>query len=202
MEAPAPQLSPSAATLEKAEDVYRERNLDAAKAALSESRSSSRAARRSMRRHGMDWRASPFCRIEPDAAIKLFEKTLGASPDGPTKAWTLVYLARLAKAAGDPERAVKFYQEALGCSGSFGAGPQGRSNRIQKHFEITRRLHIHETFSHPHDSARSPAAAAFAQAPPANAPAAPKKVKTGPGPKTAAEQQAMQALFRRRCRTT
>ena len=40
------------------------------------------------------------------------------------------------------------------------------------------------------------AAAAFAQAPPANAPAAPKKVvKTGPGPKTQAEQQAVQALL-------
>jgi tetratricopeptide (TPR) repeat protein len=40
------------------------------------------------------------------------------------------------------------------------------------------------------------AAAAFAQAPPANAPTAPKKVvKTGPGPKTPAEQQAVQALL-------
>jgi hypothetical protein len=38
-------------------------------------------------------------------------------------------------------------------------------------------------------------AAAFAQAPPANAPAAPKKVKTGPGVKTSAEQQAVQALL-------
>jgi tetratricopeptide (TPR) repeat protein len=36
---------------------------------------------------------------------------------------------------------------------------------------------------------------AFAQAPPANTPAAPKKVKTGPGPKTTAEQQAIQALL-------
>ena len=40
------------------------------------------------------------------------------------------------------------------------------------------------------------AAAAFAQGPPANAPSAPKKVvKTGPGPKTQAEQQAVQALL-------
>lgn len=40
------------------------------------------------------------------------------------------------------------------------------------------------------------AAAAFAQAPAASAPAAPKKVvKTGPGPKTQAEQQAIQALL-------
>src|ERR1700733_9762342 len=40
------------------------------------------------------------------------------------------------------------------------------------------------------------AAAAFAQAPPANHRAAPKKVvKNGPGPKTQAEQQAVQALL-------
>jgi len=40
------------------------------------------------------------------------------------------------------------------------------------------------------------AAAAFAQAPPSNAPSAPKKVvKTGPGPKTKEEQQAVQALL-------
>ena len=55
---------------------------------------------------------------QPADAIRLFEKTLGASPDGPTKAWTLVYLGRLARAAGDPERAVKFYQEALSVQGA------------------------------------------------------------------------------------
>jgi hypothetical protein len=50
--------------------------------------------------------------------VKLFEKTLGASPDAFTKAWSLVYLARLSIASGDPQRAVKLYQEALAVPGA------------------------------------------------------------------------------------
>jgi predicted Zn-dependent protease len=55
---------------------------------------------------------------QPDAAVKLFEKTLGASPDAFTKAWSLVYLARLSKASGDPARAASLYKEALAVPGA------------------------------------------------------------------------------------
>ena len=117
VQAPEPQLSPSAATLEKAEDVYRARNLDAAK----ELYLKSLEQQGSPSEHAQAWYGLARVAVlqnQPDAAVKLFEKTLGASPDGPTKAWTLVYLARLARAAGDPERAVKFYQEALSVQGA------------------------------------------------------------------------------------
>jgi len=117
VQAPEPQLSPSAATLEKAEDVYRARNLDAAK----ELYLKSLEEQGSPAEHAQAWYGLARVAVlqnQPEPAIKLFEKTLGASPDGPTKAWTLVYLGRLARLAGDPERAVKFYQEALGVPGA------------------------------------------------------------------------------------
>jgi tetratricopeptide (TPR) repeat protein len=115
--APEPQLSPSGATLEKAEDVYRARNLDAAK----ELYLKALEQQGSPAEHAQAWYGLARVAVlqnQPDDAVKLFEKTMSASPDGQTKAWTLVYLARLARAAGDPERAVKFYKEALGIQGA------------------------------------------------------------------------------------
>jgi hypothetical protein len=64
--------------------------------------------------------------------VKLFEKTLGASPDDPTKAWSLYYLGRLAQAAANQEhearldqqaqtdldRAVKMFKEAIAVPGA------------------------------------------------------------------------------------
>lgn len=114
---PAAQLSPSGATLEKAEDLYLKRSLDDAKKlylkALEQTGSQAE--------HAQAWYGLARIAVlqnDPDAAVKLFEKTLGGSPDGQTKAWSLVYLARLARAAGEPERAGKFYQEALGIQGA------------------------------------------------------------------------------------
>ena len=117
VEAPPPVLSPSAATLEKAEDLYLKRNLADAKQLYLKSLEQQGSAAE----HAQAWYGLARISVlqnEPDAAVKLFEKTLGASPDGQTKAWTLVYLARLAKAGGDPERALKFYQDAIGVQGA------------------------------------------------------------------------------------
>jgi tetratricopeptide (TPR) repeat protein len=117
VEAPPPVLSPSAATLEKAEGLYLKRSLDDAKQLYLKSLEQQGSAAE----HAQAWYGLARISVlqnQPDAAIKLFEKTLGASPDGQTKAWTLVYLARLAKAGGDPDRAVKFYQDAIGVEGA------------------------------------------------------------------------------------
>ena len=116
-EAPAPALSPSGASLEKAEDLYLKRSLDDAKQFYLKSLEQQGSAAE----HSQAWYGLARISVlqnQPDAAIKLFEKTLGASPDGQTKAWTLVYLARLAKAGGDTERALKFYQDAIGVEGA------------------------------------------------------------------------------------
>src|SRR5690348_2300374 len=102
--APEPQLSPSGATLEKAEDLYLKRSLADARQLYLKSLEQTGSATE----HAQAWYGLARIAVlqnDPDAAIKLFEKTLNGSPDGQTKAWTLVYLARLARAAGDPERA-------------------------------------------------------------------------------------------------
>ncbi len=117
VEAPAPVLSPSGTTLEKAEDSYVKRSLDDAKQLYLKSLEQQGSAAE----HAQAWYGLARISVlqnQPDAAIKLFEKTMGASPDGQTKAWTLVYLARLAKAGGDPARALKFYQDAIGVEGA------------------------------------------------------------------------------------
>ncbi len=114
---PAPVLSPSAATLEKAEDLYLKRSLDNAKPLYLKSLEQSG----SPEEHAQAWYGLARIAVlqnQPDAAVQLFEKTLETSPDPQTKAWTLVYLARLAKAGNDPERASKFYSEALGVQGA------------------------------------------------------------------------------------
>lgn len=55
---------------------------------------------------------------EPDVAQQLFEKTLEMQPDAFERAWSHVYLARLALAAQDTEAAAKQYQAALAVEGA------------------------------------------------------------------------------------
>ncbi len=115
--APQPESSPSAQTLDKAEDQYLKRSLDEARSLYLKSLEQSGSAAE----HAQAWYGLARIAVlqkQPDAAVKLFEKTLGASPDDQTKAWTLVYLARLSIAANDAGRAAKFYQEALGVQGA------------------------------------------------------------------------------------
>lgn len=49
----------------------------------------------------------------PELAERLFEKTLESDPDPQTAGWAHVYLARLAEAAGEPDRAERHYRRAL-----------------------------------------------------------------------------------------
>jgi len=129
--APRPQLSASAQTLEKAEDLYRSRSLGQAKDLYLKSLEQNGSAQE----HAQAWYGLARIAVlekQPDSAVKLFEKTLGASPDDSTKAWTLVYLARLSMAAAaqeyeakldqqalaDRQRAATFYKEALGVPGA------------------------------------------------------------------------------------
>ena len=132
--APERKLSPSAQTLEKAEDLYLQRKLDDAKELYLKSLELTGSADE----HAQAWYGLARIAVlqnQRDAAVKLFEKTLSASPDDQTKAWTLVYLARLSKAANDPERASKFYQEALtvpGASETAHKAAQTESQNIPK----------------------------------------------------------------------
>jgi len=112
-----PELSPSAQTLEAAEELYVHRSLDKSKDLFLKALEQ----KGSNEEHAQAWYG--LARIaalqnQPDAAVKLFEKTLSGSPDAFTKAWSLVYLARLANAANEPEKAAKFYQDAIAVPGA------------------------------------------------------------------------------------
>jgi tetratricopeptide (TPR) repeat protein len=128
---PEPKLSPSGETLEKADDLYKKRSLDDAKQLYLKSLEQSGSADE----HAQAWYGLARIAVlqnEKDAAVKLFEKTLGASPDDQTKAWSLVYLARLSTAAGDPARAAKFYHDALDVPGASKAAHDAAQTDLQK----------------------------------------------------------------------
>ena len=112
-----PELSQSAKTLEQAEDSYSKKSLIPSRELFQKALEQNG----SNEEHAQAWYG--LARIaalqnQPDAAVKLFEKTLGASPDAFTKAWSLVYLARLATAAHEPDKAAKFYSDALAVPGA------------------------------------------------------------------------------------
>jgi tetratricopeptide (TPR) repeat protein len=112
-----PELSPSAQTLEKAEELYTQKSLDKSK----ELYLKALEQKGSNEEHAQAWYG--LARIsalqnQPDAAVKLFEKTLDASPDAFTKAWSLYYLGRLAEVANEPDKAAKFFQDAMAVPGA------------------------------------------------------------------------------------
>jgi len=112
-----PEQSPSAKTIEQAEDLYSKKNFDKARELFLKALEQ----KGSNEEHAQAWYG--LARIaalqnQPDAAVKLFEKTLGASPDSFTKAWSLVYLGRLARAANEPKKAEQFYKDAMGVPGA------------------------------------------------------------------------------------
>jgi tetratricopeptide (TPR) repeat protein len=112
-----PELSPSAQVLEQAEDLYSKKNYPQARELFQKSLEQ----RGSSEEHSQAWFG--LARIaalenQPEAAVKLFEKALGGSPDAFTKAWSYVYLARLSKAANDLDRAAQYYREALAVEGA------------------------------------------------------------------------------------
>lgn len=53
----------------------------------------------------------------PELGERLFEKTLELNPDDATKAWSMVYLGRLANIAGEDAKAKGHYEAALAVSG-------------------------------------------------------------------------------------
>ncbi len=71
----------------------------------------------------------------PELAEQLFKKTLESQPEPQVKAWTLVYLARLADAAGEREEAVQRYREALAVEGASPAAHEAAEQGVQKSFQ-------------------------------------------------------------------
>jgi hypothetical protein len=120
---PAAPQTPLAKALEDAESQYTARQLDDAKKRYLKILEMTGTPAETAPAHATAWYGLARIAIlqnDPDAAVNLFQKTIVSSPDAPTRAWSYVYLARLARSAGEMEEARKFYREALATEGASG----------------------------------------------------------------------------------
>jgi tetratricopeptide (TPR) repeat protein len=117
--APAPPpLTGAAKTLKDAQDAYDAHDLDTAKkqylAVLQQTDVKDMHAEAY---YGLAHVAA--LQKDPETAQRLFLKTLELDPQQPqTKAYTLIYLGKLAAASGEPEQGVKYLQDALKVQGA------------------------------------------------------------------------------------
>ena len=68
----------------------------------------------------------------PELAEQLFRKTLESSPDPHTRAWSEVYLGRLAQASTTPEQAVEHFKAALAVDGAPEKARQAAEEGLRK----------------------------------------------------------------------
>lgn len=114
---PEPELTGAAKTLEEAEKLYSSRDLEKA-------RESYRKVLDETSEQNLHAKAYyGLARIavlqkDPELGEQLFKKVLECSPDPYVKAWTDVYLGRLAYAAGERQQAAQYYRDALAVNGA------------------------------------------------------------------------------------
>ena len=119
---PPPPLTGAAKTLEDAEQLYTKRNqdpanLDAAKKLYLEVLTqTSEKAMQGAAYYGLGRIA--LLQKDPEAGERMFLKSLDLDPEPQVKAWVLVYLGRLSLAAGEGERAGKYFNDALQVPGA------------------------------------------------------------------------------------
>ncbi len=107
-----PELTGVAKTLADANRAYTDRDLDRAKLAYLRALEETTEA---------SWHAKAYYGLarvavlqkDPETGDRLFRKVLELEPDAETKAWSLLYLARLADSQGDRDQAVENYKAAL-----------------------------------------------------------------------------------------
>lgn len=132
---PAPPLTGTAKTLDAAEQLYALRaqdpaNLDKAKNIYldvlqqTENRTMHAAAYYGLARIAA-------LQSDPEAAQRLFRRTLELEPEPQVKAWALVYLGRLALASGEREEAVRSFQEALKVEGAAETARKAATEGLQ-----------------------------------------------------------------------
>ncbi len=133
--APPPPAAPppatgAAKTLEDAEQLYTARELDKSKKLyLDVLQQTDDHSAHSAAYYGLARIAA--LQKDPELAERLFQKTLELQPEGPVKAWALVYLGRLSLAAGDHERAGKYFQSALKVEGASQQAQQAASQGVE-----------------------------------------------------------------------
>jgi len=130
-----PPLAGAAKTLDEAEQLYLARDLDKARDAFMRSLKESESKVLHARAYYGLARIAALNK-DPELAHSLFQKTLEFAPDPEVKAWTLVYLGRLARLAGEDDQAAKFFQSALAVErapeGALAAARKGAGESQQK----------------------------------------------------------------------
>ena len=131
---PGPELSPAGKTLAQAEAVYNDHNQGPEDAkplflkALNEKGEPKEFAE-------AWYRLGIISISEKRASIAMesFQKALDSSPDDFTHAWSLVYMARLAKASQhDLDLAKKYYQDALAVNGASEKAKQAAQDELKE----------------------------------------------------------------------
>jgi tetratricopeptide (TPR) repeat protein len=113
----APALTGAAKTLDAAENLYRTRDLEKAKALfLAAIDQADQRPLKASAYYGLARVAT--LQKDPETAERLFQKTLELEPEPQVKAWALVYLGQLELAAKEGEQAAKYFQSALEVEGA------------------------------------------------------------------------------------
>ncbi len=112
----APVLTGTAKTLDDAEQAYTDRKLPQAKELyLQVVKETDDLSMHAKAYYGLARIA--VLERDPETGDRLFRKVLELQPDASTKAWSLLYLGRLADSQQDRDEAAKFYQAALEVKG-------------------------------------------------------------------------------------
>ncbi len=118
---PPPQLTGAAKTLDDADNLYAARDLEKAKVTyLAVLQQTDVKTMHAAAYYGLARVAA--LQKDPESSQRLFLRALDLDPEPPIKAWTLVYLGKLALASSDRDEAVKYFQEALKVEGASDAG--------------------------------------------------------------------------------
>ncbi len=113
---PEPEMSAAAKSLERAEELYRNRDLEAARKIFLEVQQQTADRQLQARAY---YGLARVATLENNAelAVSLFERSLELRPTPPDRSWILVYLGRLSDLAGDSDAARNYYREALAVDG-------------------------------------------------------------------------------------
>jgi tetratricopeptide (TPR) repeat protein len=128
---PEPPREPAEKTLEEAEKLYEARDFEKAGATFQKALLQTERKPLHARVYYGLARIAALNR-DPQLAEQLFHKTLESSPDAHTRAWSEVYLGRLAQASTTPEEAVEHYRAALGVDGAPAKARQAAEEGLRK----------------------------------------------------------------------
>ncbi len=130
---PEPVLSGAEKTLEEAERAYADRKIVTAREAyLRVIKETGEQKLHARAYYGLARIA--VLEKNPELAERLFLKTLECSPEPQEKAWTHVYLGRLADAAGEREQAVRHYRDALAVEGASEGARRAAEQGVEQSF--------------------------------------------------------------------